>query len=390
MSSYFHTRRARQSIRPSHVTYPYYRPNKYSQQFTSHYTARYSGTPKLFRPNPTSLTIPAARRVDFAISNAWQDSTLIKYESGVKRFLAFCDHENIPTDLRLPASEFLLCAFAASTAGIRSGSTISSDLSAIRAWHIMNHTPYLGSLQLQYTLKGARNLTPKSSKRVLRPPVSWEMLDILVKDLNHDDPEDICVLACALAATSGQARLGELLPASLSSYNPSHHPSVSDLRSPSTAGGSRALHLPHTKTTGDTGATIFLCSQNDCTDPNTIIDKHLLINRLSSKHPLFSYSYHGSFIPLTKRRFLRRCNTIWSRYGLPTFSGHCFRIGGTTILLLRGVSPYIVKAMGRWTSDSFLKYWRSLEILAPIHAEFLAPYTSCILPPTKSVLKTVI
>jgi hypothetical protein len=81
---------------------------------------------------------------------------------------------------------------------------------------------------------------------------------------------------------------------------------------------------------------------------------------------------------------LKRCNNIWSRYGLPTFTGHCFRIGGTTILLLRGVSPYIVKRMGRWSSDAFLKYWRSLEILAPLHAELLAPYISTVLPPKKT------
>ncbi|KAG2053677.1 hypothetical protein BDR06DRAFT_840679, partial [Suillus hirtellus] len=58
---------------------------------------------------------------------------------------------------------------------------------------------------------------------------------------------------------------------------------------------------------------------------------------------------------LTKRKFLARCNPVWSQHGT---SGHSFRIGGTTELLLRGVPPHIVKVLGRWSSDAFLRYWR--------------------------------
>jgi len=98
------------------------------------------------------------------IRSAWHTNTLNKYGSGVEHFIAFCNRENIPAHLRLPASEHLLCAFAASSTGHRAGDTISSDLSAVRAWHIINNAPYMGGLQLKYTIKGARNLTPKSSK----------------------------------------------------------------------------------------------------------------------------------------------------------------------------------------------------------------------------------
>jgi hypothetical protein len=228
-------------------------------------------------------------------------------------------------------------------------------------------------------------MTPDSSKRPLRPPVSWEMLQILDRELDHNDPEDSCVLACALVATSSQAHLGELLPICASKHNPSKHPSVSDLQPPSTAAGSRALHLPTSKTTGQAGATIFLCSQNDSSDPNNALNTHLQINSPPRHYPLFSHRLRDGYVALTRRRFLTRCNFIWSKYNLPYITGHCFRIGGTTMLLLRGVSPHIVKIMGRWSSDTFLRYWRSLEILAPMHAELLAPYVSRILPHDKTL-----
>ena len=228
-------------------------------------------------------------------------------------------------------------------------------------------------------------MTPESSKRPLRPPVSWEMLAMSNSQLDHNDSKDICVLSCALVATSGQARLGELLPSCSLKHDPSQHPSVFDLQPPSTAAGSRALKLPTSKMTGHDGATIYLCSQNDCSDPNKPLDMHLRINNLPQDFPLFAYQSCGGFMALTKRHFLQRCNKVWadSERGLLPFTGHCFRIGGTTMLLLRGVSPHIVKAMGRWSLDTFLRYWRSLEVLAPKHAELLAQHAPHVLPQTE-------
>ncbi|KAF8573516.1 hypothetical protein K439DRAFT_1250648, partial [Ramaria rubella] len=63
---------------------------------------------------------------------------------------------------------------------------------------------------------------------------------------------------------------------------------------------------------------------------------------------------------LTCSAFLNRCNQIWTAQGYPRSTGHSFRIGGTMELLLTGVHPDVVKAMGQWSSDSFLVYWRSL------------------------------
>ena len=72
---------------------------------------------------------------------------------------------------------------------------------------------------------------------------------------------------------------------------------------------------------------------------------------------------------LSKKAFLSRCNQIWSALGSRVFTGHSFCIGGTTELLIRGVPPDVVKSVGRWSSDSFLRYWRSTDEVAHIHIE---------------------
>jgi hypothetical protein len=51
-------------------------------------------------------------------------------------------------------------------------------------------------------------------------------------------------------------------------------------------------------------------------------------------------------ICLTRRKFLQRCNEIWTMRNLPRSTGHEFRIGGTTHLLLSGLPPDVVKALG--------------------------------------------
>jgi hypothetical protein len=82
----------------------------------------------------------------------------------------------IPKKSRLPANESILCAFAACHAGRLSGDTIRGQLTAIKAWHHINNAEWKGNTRLHLILKGAKNLTPLSSKRPLHPPISSIML----------------------------------------------------------------------------------------------------------------------------------------------------------------------------------------------------------------------
>lgn len=325
--------------------------------------------------NPISASDcePLSKSIDYALQHAWAPGTLKGYNHGVNNFRRFCRNAGISANEQLPASEFNLCAFAAASAGLRSGKTARNDINGVRAWHIANDVPYAGSTRLSYVLRGVQNLTPKSSKRLPRPPVTSDMLIILHQNLDLALPFDAACLAAADTAHWGQARLGELLPATEAFYDPQFHPAVSDLLPLSVSHKSRKLRLPWTKTTKFAGAHILLCQQIGPSDPLAALDNHILVNRPPTNYPLFSYRNRTGHIALTKRKFLARCNEIWSAFGFKLITGHCFRIGGTTELLMRGVPPHIVKMMGRWSSDAFLTYWRELELIAPQYAVLLEP-----------------
>lgn len=74
--------------------------------------------------DPTNLLSPHSRRhVARAIQNGWAGSTVKRYSGAIDQFIRFCDSESVPDHLRFPADEFVLCAFAASSAGIHARTT---------------------------------------------------------------------------------------------------------------------------------------------------------------------------------------------------------------------------------------------------------------------------
>ena len=148
-------------------------------------------------------------------------------------------------------------------------------------------------------------------------------------------------------------------------------PCWSNVGLPATTAGSHFLQLPFTKTTTHHGAKIMLCRQNGESDPIRWLMHHGSINRMDAKMLIFAYRKGSGYLCLTRQALMRRCNEVWGHHGIPAISGHSFRIGGTTELLLCGVPPDVVKMMGRWKSDAFLIYWCSLDIIAPLHSEFV-------------------
>ena len=321
--------------------------------------------------NPgTHISSRSRSYVTRAIQNGWAKSTVNRYSSSVELFLRFCDDEFVPNHLRFPADEFVLCAFAASSLSRHARSTVSNRLSGLKAWHIAHNVEWKGSACLRYILNGIHNMAPGSSKRALRPPINAKMLTQLIESLDLSSPFDMAVAACAVTAFWGQCRLGELLPSSaahfLSILFPTRSVFVRSLRNPKAC----LLHLPHTKTHSH-GQDVVLIDQRHPINPILLLKSHLRLNNIRHDSFLFSYTLAGSLHPLTKSSFLQRCNQIWQALGYPHTTGHCFRIGGTTELLIAGTPPDIVRATGRWSSRSFLRYWRSLDDIAPRHIRHL-------------------
>jgi hypothetical protein len=202
----------------------------------------------------------------------------------------------------------------------------------------------------------------------LRKPIMPAMIRMLVVAWHGGSPCQICALALAISAWCGQMRLGELMPPSNQELDCSHLP---DRKTWSLSNdGSSSIRLPWTKTKRYAGDTVFLLPHKPPLDPTTALAHHLATSTFSESLLLCEYHSRSKGTPLIMHKdlFMTLCNEVWSTKGLPHISGHSFRIGGTTSLLRAGVSPHIIKKMGRWSSDAYLCYWHDLKDLFMDHA----------------------
>ncbi|KAJ3847696.1 hypothetical protein EV368DRAFT_50710 [Lentinula lateritia] len=297
--------------------------------------------------------------------------TQSRKRNNITEFLDWAHLQHLRAKDILPASEVILCEYAAEFGGKLAGSSVKAKLAAIKGWTITKGFAWQGSDRLRKVLAGVERSAPPSSFRPEREPVKKSHLSILHSDLDLSDSNglDCCIAAAADLMFYSQLRAGEVLPtnSSVPQYDFSAMPRVSDLDKTNST-GSKKLFLPKTKTSQTGGDKVMIPVQQGTTNPIHSLDTHIQANKLGPSDPLFAYiDAKGTKRILTKTLFLRRCNSIWKRHNISRRTGHCFRIRGTTHYLLAGVNPDVIQVFGRWKSSAFLKYWRNLESLASLH-----------------------
>ena len=96
----------------------------------------------------------------------------------------------------------------------------------------------------------------------------------------------------------------------------------------------------------------FIAAQTEPLNPVSALNSHIDRSpELPRTAHLFAFTHpkSGETKVLTREHFLAKCNAIWAREGFYKITGHAFRIGGTSGLLIAGVPPEIVKVMGQET-----------------------------------------
>lgn len=299
--------------------------------------------------------------------------TAKNYAGAVRMFKQWASAERVSYSTP-SVPEVVLCAYAASMAGLYSAGHARAQMSGLRYWHERRNVAWLGSPRLLRVLKGVEALAPSSTRRDDRPPVTEAMLDEALDQLDEERPFDVCVAATLLSSFWAQLRLGEALADSKSKpYDFARLPAGKSLKLRHDAGGlpsqiTSALWLPSTKC-ARAGEWVWLARHHN--DPSLALQEHLRVNRIGPDDPLFAYRHDttGVLTVLTRGAFLSRLNEIWLAAGMQRVTGHCFRIGGTTALLRAGVEPDVVKIAGRWKSDSFLRYWRAVDSIIASHVD---------------------
>ena len=323
-------------------------------------------------PNANEFRKASESKLKNALFSAWAPRTDANYTNAVIRFITFaskCDPDHPP----IPATPHMVCLWLAEGLGRTGPDLAKGNLSALAAWHRAAGLPFEHPPQARLIKNALRLAWPKEKQlKEPRKPITPGMVRALHIAWSDSGPRELAALAIAKASWSGQLRLSETIPESIKKLDRSRIPIRSHWIPSDRIPNSSTIHLPWTKVTRFKGATVSLLHQEPCFDATSAIRKHFSASPLPTRALLCEYYLDGSTHILDKKTFMNMCNSIWSTYGWPTITGHSFRIGGTTSLLVTGVDPNIVKKMGRWSSDAYLRYWRSVEEVFHLHASNLS------------------
>ena len=89
--------------------------------------------------------------------------------------------------------------------------------------------------------------------------------------------------------------------------------------------------------------------------------------------PVRSFAYPGSGFAPSTRQFKS------SRFSLSESKGHSFRIGAASVAAAAGLPDWLIKVMGRWSSDCYQLYIRTpistIESIAPRMANIVQRFS---------------
>ena len=288
------------------------------------------------------------------IRHSLAPNTFSTYRSGWSSYTHFCSLHGLPP---VPPSDTILSSYASHLADRRiTHGTIHVYLSAI-AFHsqLLGHRIDYNSMPtLHYVLMGIRRLQGNTLRRPPREPITPPLLIRLRSYLAQAyPPADALMLWSAFSsAFFGLLRSSEYCCPSPFALSPAsllhrHLSFTIDL-------SSATLFLPMSKTDQYArGAHIHLFPLPSPLCPVSALWHFAHVRRAPPALPLFTFS-NGDF--LTRDVTVAILRSAFP--AMPNINTHSFRIGGASALA-QAVPEYVIQVMGRWSSDSFLRYIRT-------------------------------
>ena len=293
-------------------------------------------------------------------------NTNCTYSSGENRFIQFCLMNRLtsPAGDILPASEGTLVYFASYLARSVRHSTIKTYLAAVRNLHIISgyDDPLRGRLLLKKILRGI--LRYQGSARIRRQPVTPRVLlairPILQSWLGVRDFS--MIWAAFTLAFFAFLRCSEFTYPGVHSFNSSFNLITDCITfSPSLACPQRLLiNLKSSKTDSfrqRQSLVVARCSSLLC--PVTAMQRYFLL----AHPPMGPLFYFRSGRLLTRSSVTHLLRDSARSAGLPYHSlkGHSFRIGAASAAAAAGLPDWLIKVLGRWSSDCYQIYIRTPE-----------------------------
>ena len=318
------------------------------------------------RPPPVQLR----SRVEAYLDAALAPSTKRLYASGWRTFTNFArissfDIYNNDDSLR---QEFML-TFVTHCADqlCVSYATIKTYLSAIKYYYARagRSDPFTFSGGQQF---GRLHLILRGIKKIHNPvtlkrePVTVQLLLCMIRMLNkglYGIYLDSMLKLSFVLAFFGFLRCGEFTTSS-DRFDPSHGLTLSDVSLQSSPQQILMIHLSSSKTDPfRKGVTIKLFPLNNILCPLQAYNKYMELRRHMDSRPASPFFLMPSLTPLTRKEFCTFLQGVLQGIGGTShIKPHSFRIGAATSAAKANIPDHLIKTLGRWSSDSYVRYIR--------------------------------
>ena len=277
------------------------------------------------------------------------DTSTAVYTSGLRKYLGFCRQVDRPS---FPLSQHLLELFVVSVASSLSFATIRVYLAGLQYFSTVWGYPCAirKMKRLHYVLRGVRRLQGDSRSRVVRQPFTFQQLLLFVSFIatRFNTFDALMLKAVVSVAFFSLLRSAEYTVQSGRIWDPSSELGVDDVLWG--ASDEVSLNIKSSKTDPfKAGVRIYLTKLACPLCPVDALRNYLSVRGLSWG-PLFLFS-DGVF--LTRARLSSLIKLCFPQVSLDT---HSFRIGGASLAAQSGVPPLLIKKLGRWRSNAFLRY----------------------------------
>ena len=299
----------------------------------------------------------------YLLAQGLSPSTHRVYSTGQRAYFQFCGALGFAG---LPASEWVLMLFATWLFFSRglAPSSITTYLASVRSLHVQYGfaDPMRGTDRLARLLRGIRRsrVTPAAGQL----PINNRLLRIIHQALVPPNFDNIMFWAACCAAFFDFLRVSEF--SCTGAFDPSIHLSLADV---TFTDDHYCLRLKSSKCDPfRQGCVVRLGRSGSDLCPVVALSRYLSI-RGPLPGPLFHCSDGTPLSLVLVNQWLR---AILRSAGITgNYSSHSFRIGAATSAALAGFPDHLIKTLGRWSSDAYLRYIRTPTHVLVSSAQFL-------------------
>ena len=236
-------------------------------------------------------------------------------------------------------------------------STLKVYLAAIRALHIMHgfQDPLINRTRIPLVIRGLRrkkSIVQRPQKR----PITALILHTLKLQLDLSKFDDIMLWAAFCTAFFGFLRAAEFT-CQHNTFSPQDNLSVSSVSLdkhpvPDTV----FIRISKSKTDQCFKGCSIVLARSDCAICPVAALMSYLRKRGGDSGPLFRFADKS---PLTRDKLNSRLQRLITAAGWQgRYTLHSFRIGAATTAASLGFPDYLIKALGRWSSEAYQVYIR--------------------------------